>query len=109
MTINKLTKKKEPPLLKYNIENHLKQLSKEDYDLAVRLLPQELDISKRQFYRYRKAPLNNPNNTIDFEKLRTLAFFFGVSMEELINTPLYQISIEKLRIKENQGLGKELR
>jgi hypothetical protein len=81
MTANINNKNKE---YKYTIDERLKKLSREEYQQALRDIPNVLNISERQFQNYRYAKKNSITN-MTADKLHKLSKYFNCSMEDLLN------------------------
>lgn len=81
---------------KYRINELLRKLPHEDYTVARRKLPEALSISPKTLDNWRWIK-ENSGSMIPADHLYQLACFFGVTIEEMFNTPPKLITVQDLR------------
>lgn len=69
---------------KYNIHYYLRQLSYEDYEIAMKWLPEKLCISQSTWRRWIYVKPEE-STEISFSNLQLLATFFEVEVRDLVN------------------------
>jgi len=69
---------------KYRIDELLKKLSVTDYRKAMRIIPEQLNISQKTFANYRNIKLNNVQD-IPHEKVAMMEKIFALQPGELQN------------------------
>ncbi len=92
-------------VLKYKIHDFLIKLSKEQYDECIKILPGQLGVTQRTFYRWKSLKINDTSE-VPADKLFQLAKFFGVQMEEMFNfePALIHLSTSENNLAEQLGL-----
>ncbi len=78
-------------LYKFNIDEKLNDLSYKERNEALKLIPDQLAISKNTFYEWRRIKKDSKQD-VPAIKLAALAKFFKCQTEELINYKLPVIS-----------------
>ncbi len=86
------------PNYKYKLHYYLRQLSGNDYEIAMEFLPNVCHVEKETFraWIYIKA---NESRTIQIDSLQKIATFFEVSVEDMLHKKTTKDEIlEKLNI-----------
>jgi hypothetical protein len=81
-------------LYKFNIEQKLNELSFEERNKALKLIPEQLGISKDSFYAWRRIKKDSAQD-IPSVKLTALANFFKCPVTEMIN---YEVPVITMNV-----------
>lgn len=78
---------------KYNLHTLLRKLSQEDYEIAMKFIPETCQVTKRTFldWIYRKA---NNSKDIPSESVQKMCVFFEIETHEFYNTPVCKEEIK---------------